>query len=31
MADDGILLEDAEPFATLIARCSDLERANAGE
>jgi hypothetical protein len=30
MADDGILLEDAEPFAALIARCTDLEkRANA--
>jgi len=32
MADDGILLDDAEPFATLIVRCSDLEkRANAGK
>jgi hypothetical protein len=32
MADDGILLDDAEPFAALIARCSDLEkRANAGK
>jgi hypothetical protein len=32
MADDGILLDDAEPFATLVARCSDLEkRANAGK
>lgn len=29
-ADDGILLDDAEPFADLIARCADLEkRANA--
>jgi len=26
MADDGILLEDAEPFADLIERCADLER-----
>jgi hypothetical protein len=26
MADDGILLEDAEPFADLIKRCADLER-----
>jgi hypothetical protein len=32
MADDGILLDDAEPFADLIARCADLERrANAGK
>ncbi len=32
IADDGILLDDAEPFAALIARCSDLEkRANAGK
>jgi len=32
MADDGILLDDAEPFAKLVARCSDLEqRANAGK
>jgi Nucleotidyl transferase AbiEii toxin, Type IV TA system len=30
MADDGILLDDAEPFTALIVRCSDLEkRANA--
>jgi hypothetical protein len=30
MADDGILLDDAEPFADLIQRCADLEkRANA--
>jgi hypothetical protein len=30
MADDGILLDDAEEFDTLIARCRDLEkRANA--
>jgi hypothetical protein len=30
MADDGILLDDAEPFADLIERCADLEkRANA--
>jgi hypothetical protein len=30
MADDGILLDDAEPFADLITRCADLEkRANA--
>ena len=30
MADDGILLDDAEPFAKLIARCTDVEkRANA--
>jgi hypothetical protein len=26
MADDGILLDDAEPFADLIARCADLEK-----
>jgi hypothetical protein len=26
MADDGILLEDAEPFSDLIKRCADLER-----
>jgi hypothetical protein len=26
MADDGILLEDAEPFADLMKRCADLER-----
>jgi hypothetical protein len=26
MADDGILLDDAEPFADLIERCADLER-----
>jgi hypothetical protein len=26
MADDGILLDDAEPFATLIERCADIER-----
>jgi hypothetical protein len=26
MADDGILLEDAEPFADLTERCADLER-----
>lgn len=32
MADDGILLGDVEPFADLIARCSDLEkRANGGK
>lgn len=32
MADDGILLDDAEPFADLIKRCADLERrANADE
>ena len=30
MADDGILLDDAEPFADLMKRCADLEqRANA--
>jgi hypothetical protein len=30
MADDGILLDDAEPFTDLIKRCTDLEkRANA--
>ncbi len=26
MADDGILLDDAEPFADLIKRCPDLEK-----
>jgi len=26
MADDGILLGQAEPFAKLIERCGDLER-----
>jgi hypothetical protein len=26
MADDGILLDDAEPFSKLIERCRDLER-----
>lgn len=26
MADDGVLLGDAEPFENLIARCADLER-----
>jgi hypothetical protein len=32
MADDGILLDDAEPFADFIRPCSDLERrANAIE
>jgi hypothetical protein len=32
MADDGILLDDAEPFSKLIERCTDLEkRANAGK
>jgi hypothetical protein len=31
MADGGILLDDAEPFAKLIERCADLERrANGG-
>jgi hypothetical protein len=30
MTDDGVLLDDAEPFADLIKRCADLEkRANA--
>jgi hypothetical protein len=30
MADDGILLDDAEPFADLMERCADLQqRANA--
>jgi hypothetical protein len=30
MANDGILLDDAEPFTDLIERCTDLEqRANA--
>jgi hypothetical protein len=29
MADDGLLLEDAEPFDALMARCADIaERAN---
>ena len=29
MADEGILLDDAEPFADLVTRCADLEqRAN---
>jgi len=26
MADDGILLDDAEPFADLMKRCADLQR-----
>jgi hypothetical protein len=26
MADDGILLDDAEPFSKLIERCADIER-----
>jgi Nucleotidyl transferase AbiEii toxin, Type IV TA system len=26
MADDGILLDDAEPFADLMERCADLQR-----
>ena len=26
MVDDGLLLEDAEPFATLMGRCTDLAR-----
>ena len=26
MADDGILLDDAEPFADLIKRCPELEK-----
>lgn len=31
MVDDGLLLDDAEPFDTLIAQCRDLEaRANRG-
>ena len=31
MADDGILLDDAEPFSELIERCADLQkRANSG-
>lgn len=31
MVDDGMLLEDAEPFGVLMERCADLEaRANAG-
>jgi hypothetical protein len=30
MAEDGILLDDAEPFSALIERCAALEkRANA--
>ncbi|HEV2957488.1 MAG TPA: hypothetical protein VGX95_15330 [Xanthobacteraceae bacterium] len=30
MADDGVLLDDAEPFADLMERCADLaRRANA--
>jgi hypothetical protein len=30
MTDDGILLDDAEPFADLMQRCTDLElRTNA--
>ena len=29
MVDDGLLLEDAEPFDTLMARCADITtRAN---
>lgn len=29
MVDDGLLLEDAEPFEALMARCADIaERAN---
>ena len=29
MVDDGLLLEDAEPFEALINRCADIEaRAN---
>lgn len=32
MAEDGILLDDAEPFSALIERCAELEkRANARE
>jgi hypothetical protein len=33
MVEDGLLLEDAEPFQALMARCADIaERANrAGE
>jgi hypothetical protein len=31
MADDGVLLDDAEPFADLMERCADLaRRANSG-
>ncbi|WP_442868478.1 hypothetical protein [Bradyrhizobium sp. CCBAU 51627] len=31
MADDGVLLDDAEPFEKLIKRCRELERwANGG-
>ena len=31
MVDDGLLLDEAEPFEALIARCRDLEaRANRG-
>jgi len=26
MADDGILLDDAEPFTDLMKRCADLQR-----
>ena len=26
MADDGILLDDAEPFSKLVERCKDIER-----
>jgi hypothetical protein len=26
MADDGILLDDAEPFAALLERCAELEK-----
>jgi hypothetical protein len=26
MADDGILLDDAEPFADLINRCAELQK-----
>jgi hypothetical protein len=26
MADHGILLDDAEPFAELVKRCGELER-----
>jgi hypothetical protein len=30
MVDDGLLLEDAEPFDALMARCADIAgRANA--
>ena len=32
MSDDGILLDDAEPFDELMKRCADLERrANGSE